>query len=327
MLRKILITLIILIIAVGTLYAIGPRVPVDTTVTFNSTSIGDDVDAYLAASEAAFDDIRDGLEKQVIWAYPASKAKTPLSIVYLHGFSSSKGETSPLSDIVARELGANLFYTRLTGHGRDGEAMTDATVNRWINDLAEAIAIGRKIGERVVIIGTSTGGALAAWGATEPTLLDDVAAMALISPNFGIQAAGASLLTLPWGGDLAELIAGKERSYEPQNELHRKYNTYSYPTRATLPLAAMTTLASAAPYETATIPALFIISDSDKVVMPLETRRIAQVWGADWKIIPVENSEDPYQHVLAGDALSPSTTGDVAAKIIAWVREISETGE
>lgn len=321
MLRKILISLIILLVAVGALFAIGPRVPVDTTVTFDSADIGSDPDAYLASTEARFGDIREGLQKEIIWAYPASKAKTPLSIVYVHGFSSSRGETRPLSDLVAKEIGANLFYTRLTGHGRDGEAMAEATVNAWVNDMAEAAAIGRKIGEKVIIIGTSTGGGLAAWAATEPPMLDQVAGLVLISPNFKIQDPGAALLTLPWGETIANLVAGEERSYEPLNELHGRYNTTRYPTKSVLPLAAITTLASAAPYENVGIPALFIISDADKVVVPQETRRVAQIWGADWEIIPVDNAEDPFQHVIAGDALSPSTTVELSEKIAAWIRK------
>ena len=323
MLRKTLIALIALVIIAGVLFAVGPRVPVDTTISFSSADIGDNVVDYLAQREARFDDIRDGLQKEIIWAYPASKAKTPLSIVYVHGFSSSKGETRPLSDKVAAELGANLFYTRLTGHGRVGDAMAEATVHAWVNDMAEAAEVGRRIGEKVIVIATSTGGGISAWAATEPPLLDDVAALVLISPNFGIQDSNVKFLLLPWGEEIANLIAGEERSYETVNELHAKYNTTTYPTKSVLPLAAITELASAAPYENVNIPALFIFSDADKVVIPGETRRIAQIWGADWEIVPVDNADDPSQHVIAGDALSPSTTDELALKIIDWIKKIA----
>ena len=57
----------------------------------------------------------------------------------------------PLPDKVAAALGANLFYTRLTGHGQDGAAMAEGSVNAWINDYAEAMAIGRAIGGKVEI--------------------------------------------------------------------------------------------------------------------------------------------------------------------------------
>nr|WP_287339345.1 hypothetical protein [Mesorhizobium sp.] len=90
-------------------------------------------------------------------------ARTPLSIVY----SASKGEVRPLPDEVADQLDANL-YTRLTGHGQGGAAMADGSVNAWINDYEEALAIGRAIGDKVIVIATSTGGSLAAWAATQP---------------------------------------------------------------------------------------------------------------------------------------------------------------
>ena len=108
--------------------------------------------------------IRDGLEKEIVWADPMIHAKTPISIVYIHGFSASKGEVRPLADEIADQLDANLFYTRLTGHGQDGAAMTQGSVNAWINDYEEALAIGRAIGDKVVVIATSTGGSLAGMG-------------------------------------------------------------------------------------------------------------------------------------------------------------------
>ncbi|TIW76048.1 MAG: alpha/beta hydrolase, partial [Mesorhizobium sp.] len=71
--------------------------------------IGDDPQAYVANVEAAVPNIRDGLEKEIVWANPMVHAKTPLSIVYIHGFSASKGELRPLPDDVADQLDANLF--------------------------------------------------------------------------------------------------------------------------------------------------------------------------------------------------------------------------
>ena len=184
-------------------FLLGPRVKVDTTVRFDAAAIGADPDAYLAREEAKVHNIRPGLQKEIVWADPKTKAKTPLAIVYIHGFSASKGEVRPLPDSVAAALGANLFYTRLTGHGQDSAAMADGSVNAWINDYAEAIAIGRAIGDKVVVIGTSTGASLATFAVSRPELSQDVATIVAISPNYGLQAAGSDLLTLPWGGQLA----------------------------------------------------------------------------------------------------------------------------
>lgn len=165
--RRILTALVVLAVSLAVLYAVGPRVPVDTRITFDASAIGDDPAAYLDRSESRVSGIRDGLEKEIVWADPMIHVKTPISIVYIHGFSASKGEVRPLPDQVAEEFGANLFYTRLKGHGQDSAAMGTATVNDWLNDYAEALAIGREIGEKVVVIATSTGAALAVHAATQ----------------------------------------------------------------------------------------------------------------------------------------------------------------
>jgi alpha-beta hydrolase superfamily lysophospholipase len=315
--------IVVLAVALATAWFFGPRVPVDTTVTFDPATIGDDIEAWVAARETAVPNIRDELKKEIVWADPAAKAKTPLAIVYIHGFSASKGEVRPLADKVAKTLGANLFYTRLTGHGQDGAAMATGSVNAWVNDYAEALAVGRRLGERVVVISTSSGGSLASWAATQPDLSQGVAAEVLISPNFGIQGGGASILTMPFGGLIAELIIGKERGFEPVNEAHAKYWTHKYPTVSLLPMAAMANLAYEAPVEQTKTPTLFILSDDDKVVQPARTREVAARWGAPHEIVSVSDSTDPSDHVIAGDALSPNTTNALAEKIVTWLQSVT----
>lgn len=259
--RRIVFAIIVLLAALVLLFLLGPRVPVDTRITFDPSTIGDDPEAYLERTEGKVPGIREGLEKEIIWADPMIHAKTPISIVYIHGFSASKGEVRPLPDEVADELDANLFYTRLTGHGQDSAAMATASVHDWLNDYAEAIAIGREIGDKVVVIATSTGAALAVEAATRAGVSDGVVAMALISPNFGVRAAGSEFLTLPWGKQIAELVIGKEYSFKPRNALQEQLWTTRYPSSALLPMAALTKLARNAPVENIKIPALFIFSD------------------------------------------------------------------
>ncbi|MET3580683.1 pimeloyl-ACP methyl ester carboxylesterase [Mesorhizobium robiniae] len=320
--RRIVLAILGLALILVLAFSLGPRVPVDTTIRFNASAIGDDPQAYLARNEAALPDIYDGLEKEIIWANPMVRARTPLAIVYIHGFSASKGEVRPLPDEVADQLDANLYYTRLTGHGQGGAAMAEGSVNAWINDYEEALAIGRAIGDKVIVIATSTGGSLAAWAATQPGASDGVAAIAFISPNFGVKASGAELLTMPWGRAIAELVAGKERSFVPRNALHEKFWTYRYPVAAVLPMVALTELAYGAPVEKATIPALFIFSDSDTIVRPDRTREIAGRWGAAHELVPVDDTGDRDNHVIAGDALSPATTAFLAQRIVVWVEAV-----
>lgn len=322
--RRIVLAVLAVVAILAIAFVLGPRVPVDTTIRFDPDAIGDDPQAYLAREEAAVPGIRDGLEKEIVWADPMIHAKTPLAVVYIHGFSASKGEVRPLPDQVASELGANLFYTRLTGHGQDGAAMASGSVNAWINDYEEALAIGRAIGDKVIVICTSTGGSLAVWAATQAGASEGVAAIAFISPNFGVKASRAELLTMPWGKQIARIVAGKEYSFVPRNPLQEKLWTYRYPIAATLPMAALTELAYRAPVEKAAIPALFIFSDSDRIVRADRTREIAARWGAPHELVPVDETGDPDHHVIAGDALSPSTTSVLAHRIVVWAEAVAK---
>lgn len=317
--KTVLYVLIALIVILVGLWLFGPREPVDTSLRFDPAVIGDDIDAYLAESEARFDDIVDGTAKQLVWAFPASRARTPVALVYVHGFSASLGEIRPAPDMAAEALGANLFYTRLAGHGRSDDAMAEPTVQDWLDDVAEAIAIGERIGERVVLIGTSTGGTLAAVAALHPDLKERIAGIIFVSPNFKVQAAGSEILTGPFARQLVPLIVGAERSFEPENELHAKFWTERYPSTALLPMAASVAHANALFYQNTSTPALFVFSDEDRVVDHTVTRQIAERWGGPVAIVAIEETEDPYKHVIAGDALSPANNQTMADTIARWV--------
>jgi hypothetical protein len=68
------------------IFLAGPRTKIDLQL--KTISLPEDIDRFLAQSEAKFHDIVPGAEKIVLWAN-ATKTKTPLSIVYLHGFSAT----------------------------------------------------------------------------------------------------------------------------------------------------------------------------------------------------------------------------------------------
>ena len=309
----------IAILGLAVVVFLGPRVRADLQPTFDAQSIGADVEAYLKQAEEKVGNVRGGLQKEIVWADPGTKARTPLAIVCVHGFSASKGELRPLPDRVAASLGANLFFARLTGHAQDGTALANATVKDWINDFAEAVAIGSRIGERVVVMATSTGGALATVAAADPALSANIAGLVLVSPNYGVRAGGAWLLTQPWGGQLAALVVGRDYTFEPRSEQHARLWTTHYPTAALLPMASLSKAARRSPVETIGVPALFVFSDRDQVVRPDLTRAIAARWGAWHETVVVNDSDDPAHHVIAGDALSPSTTGKIADRIVAWI--------
>jgi len=311
---------LVIIAALLLLFALGPRVQIDTTL--DPVTLPADLDAYLAESEAQFDDIVPGTEKIIIWANPNTKAKTDVALVYLHGFSATRQEAAPLSDLVAEELDANLYYTRLSGHGRDGEAMTEATVNDWLNDTAEAIEIGRTIGDKVVLVAVSNGGPLALWFAASEHARDDLAAVVLVSPNLGPRDQTSEILLWPWAKQIIRQVMGPERGWEGDNAEHELYWTNRYPSEALLPMMGAVKLGREADLTAVDAPMLVIYSLQDEVV---NTDKVEAMFNAldsnDVALLPIEDSADSSNHVLAGDILSPNTTERLAAEIIDFLNE------
>ena len=297
---------------------LGPRV--DTTISLDKISLPIDLDLYLMNSESQFDDITEGTEKKIIWALK-SKEKTPISIVSFHGFSATRQELSPLADIVANALGANLFYTRLSGHGRGSAGMIDGSVNGWANDANEAIEIGKRIGDKVILIGTSTGSTLATWLALQEKG-KDIAAIILMSPNYYSNEPNIKLVLLPWGKQIAEAMIGKVRHWEPQNSLHEKYWANDYSTAAILPMVGLVDIIDNADLSGIRVPTLMIYSPKDKVIsVPSLMNTFQRLGSSNKQLIEFNESEDPDFHALAGDLLSPSSTADLASKIIKFINE------
>ena len=321
--RRRLAIVVVVFLVLLTLAAAGPRPLVDETVHFDPATVPADLDGWLAGREAAIAGLKDGAQKEIVWADPATKARTPLAIVYIHGFSATKWETRPLPDKVAAGLSANLFFTRLTGHGGDGALLASASMNDWINDVAEAIAVGERVGEKVVIIGTSTGGTLAAWAAEQPQLMRKVAGIVLISPNFELRSASIGLLNMPWSQQILPMIYGDTRTFEPVNEGHAKWWTTSYPSQAVFALAALLKAVKDQDEELIMTPLLVFLSPQDQVVDPNATERRIRFWGGPKKLVEITDAGDPSQHVIAGDILSPQSTDEIADQIIRWAKSVA----
>ena len=177
--------LLILVLCIGALWLFGPYEDATLTPSVDAAVIDADLDAHFAKVEGVYDDITPGVEKRVIWAGDAG-ALTEWAILYVHGFSATSEEIRPVPDRLASALGANLIYTRLQGHGRGPDAMADGSVQGWIDDLAQGLAAARIAGEKVLVLSTSTGGTLVAAAAQDVDMMQNVAGVVFVSPNFGL---------------------------------------------------------------------------------------------------------------------------------------------
>ena len=218
--------LIGLVLLVG-VYALGPKakIPVLSTSVPELSLSAQALDSFIAHREAQNPLIKADNEARIIWA-DSSHQPTEYSIVYLHGFSASQAEGEPLYIELAKRYGCNLYLPRLAGHGlAEEEPMLNLTASQMMASAAEAIAIGKRLGKKVILIGTSTGGSLALYlGAQEP----EVAAFILYSPNIKIFDASAVLLDRPWGLQLAQLVKGSNYHSWPLDSLRAQYWTNRY---------------------------------------------------------------------------------------------------
>lgn len=317
--KKMAVRVAVVLAALIVLFLAGPKPEVDLQL--KSLDISTDLDQYLSQSEAKYTDIVPGTEKTIIWAND-SKTKTSLSIVYLHGFSATRQEVAPLCDEAAAELGANLFYTRLSGHGRSNAAMAEPTINDWLNDTNEALEIGKRLGDKVVVIGTSTGGTLATWLAEQPDT-EDVLGYVLISPNFGPYDSNSEILTLPWAKQFVPLLIGNEYSWTPTNPDHGRYWTHSYPSPALVPMMGLVNYVRKSDLESIQKPFLIIYSPDDTVANSEKTGLIIEKIGSEIKQVErITYPVNPENHVLAGDILAPDNTQAIKDIILDFISRL-----
>ena len=241
--------------------------------------------------------------------------------MYLHGFSATAQEIRPVPERLSEELGANLVFTRLTGHGLDGAAMAEATVADWMYDVDEALSVARTMGNRIIVIGTSTGGTLATMAAATGR---DIDAVILISPNFRINDPTAFVLTLPGARSWVPALFGRTRSWEPASADQALYWTQSYPTEALFPMAALVEATTGLDHSAISTPALFYFSETDQVVDPRKTHDIAGAWGGPATVMTVEigPEDDPDSHVIAGDIMSPGRNDATVSDLSNWITNL-----
>ncbi|MEO0471449.1 MAG: alpha/beta hydrolase [Bacteroidota bacterium] len=150
-------------------------------------------------------------EARIVWADGHFQKKTPYSIVYLHGFSASQGEGHPVHQSIAAEFGCNLFLARLQAHGLEAEEpLINMHREGLVKSAAEALAIGKRIGEKVILMSTSTGGSLSL---ILSSFFPGIAGQILYSPNIRIKNPAAFLLGWPGGIQFARWAFKGNRKY------------------------------------------------------------------------------------------------------------------
>jgi pimeloyl-ACP methyl ester carboxylesterase len=310
-LRFLLYTIGVLIIV----YLFGPRpdTPKYETVMPSIPAVNN-LEKFIAEQEAAHK-LRPNNEARIVWANDSNKQKTEYAIVYIHGFSASQEEGNPVHRNIAKQFGCNLYLSRLAEHGVDtSEQLLNLTADNYWESAKQALAIGKQLGNKVILMGTSTGGTQALQlAATYP---DDVTALIIYSPNIAISDPNAWLLNNHWGLQIAELVKGSTYN-NPADErpIYKQYWNKPYRLEAIVALEEMLeTSMNAATYSKIKQPVLMLYYykdelHQDNVVKVSAMKSMFSALATDSlhkRAVALPNTGD---HVIA----SPIKSGDVGS--------------
>lgn len=277
-----------------------------------------DLDRHLAAAEVTVPGLRPGCEGRLIWA-GAPGVRTRYVVLNIHGFTATPQEIRPLPDMIAAQLGANLYMPRLTGHGQDGAALVAAGLADWMRDIRAAVRVAQMIGDEVILIGCSNGAALATLALAQG--LQATAAI-FISPHFAVRKPlGHFLLNAPTARHWVHLVVGRTRELWILNELHRAYWTTTYPVTAVYAMGDTLRAVRRTRLSHVKTPLFLSLNEADRVSNPRNMRKVAAGWGGPvtLDLVTPGPGDDPLGHVMAGDVFSPAQTVPMAGRIGDWL--------
>ena len=236
--KRLLLALGGLLLVLGGLYAVGPHVqyaPVSPGAVSLSTTGLPTLERTLEAEKQA--GLKPDNEARIIWADGIRKQKTPVSMVYIPGFAASWAEGDPIHKKLARHFGCNLYLARPEEHGlRSPDALKNLTPANYAASAERALAIGKALGERVVVIGTSAGGMLTLYLAERHP---ELAALVLYSPCVATANPALKLATGPWGRQIMHLALPSDHIITDYRSERAPYWLSSYHTNGLIVLQTM----------------------------------------------------------------------------------------
>lgn len=220
---------LIIIVIIAVVFLLGPRVEkpsVDWQVPLPTSQVDIQLlQQEIISSEKNTDFIKPDNESRFFFADSIVR-KTEFCLLYLHGFSASPQEGYPLNHDFPERYGMNAYIPRLHAHGLEtGQNLVDMTPDLLIESAKDALKIARQLGDKVILMSTSTGGTLSLiLAAGNP----DIAGVILYSPNIEMVETTTKILTFPWGLQIGKLVGGEMIEYPDDPPLEQKYWQSSY---------------------------------------------------------------------------------------------------
>lgn len=232
--------LLLLLLAVVFLAACGSPLPKEPVYTMDLPDLPNSLPAlekYIQEKEAHAP-TREDNQAHISW-YKGEIQKREYAIVYLHGFGGSYRDGYPLNKQVADSIGANIYMGRWSGHGlKPPHSLANFSPETAWADAKESLMIGEKLGDKVIIMSTSTGGTLALMLAMN--FPERVHALINISPNIEDDVEGAFMLNSPVGEPLSKIVAlGDTKKIRHDDPRANQYWDTAYPAEALVQLQTL----------------------------------------------------------------------------------------
>ncbi|RTZ06803.1 carboxylesterase [Flavobacterium sp. GSP6] len=182
------------------------------------------LDSYLATTEAKVIGIKPNNAAKIIWADGYKNKKTAVAFVYLHGFGASHREGEPVLKKLSTKYKANIYLSRLEEHGLYRKNTFEfLTPENYIASAQQALEIGKKLGEKVILVSTSTGGTLSLKLASEDP---SISGLILYSPFVDLFNPAMAGIILPGGREkFKETIGGNMRTQNRPEEQAKYWST------------------------------------------------------------------------------------------------------
>ncbi len=229
-----------IIFALAAFYAAGPH-PIPPKLNANLPEVSSNLIALeqdIISKEKNTPYLKPDNQARIVWADSTQKQKTPYTVVYLHGFTASQAEGKPIHFDFAKRYGCNLYLPRLDQHGLDNpEPLLEVTPESLLASAKHAVAVAQQLGEKTILICTSTGATLGLYIAAHHP---EIEALIIYSPLVEFQLSILNILDKPWGLQIARLVQGSKYNIRKNTTpLSRQYWTHKFRLEATVALKSL----------------------------------------------------------------------------------------
>ena len=301
-----------LIILIITAFFLLTKKKISFNKNFDTSDIGNNIEEYINNSESKYYNIFPWTKKRIIWDDPKSKVKSKVAIIYIHGFSASLGEIRPVPDVLAKNYSANLFYTRLSGHGiKNNSNLKNVDCSNWYLDIQEAFEIGKRIGNQIIVVATSFGCTLVTEYLSKNKIDNLILANVFISPCFGIPDWRMKFARYTWSNLLFRILIGEKRVTKHRKSEEKKWWSNEIPIEFIINLELSVEKIWLSDFGNIKTPSLFLFCPKDRWISIKRIKKATKRWGGDVSLVSIDVSnsvDNKNYHVILGDIKAASET-------------------